>query len=116
MMSEQMDDHWTITVCDHCGVHLDRWRGVHNCPRCGEPFHPVEVRVRVDDAAVVPPDDASLLLVEQDYREAVQRAEALRVLRNELVRHALAAGWTHARIAEATGLTRGRIGQLAQQR
>ena len=44
--------------------------------------------------------------------------EALRMheeKRNALVRAALAAGWTHAQISEATGLTRGRIGQIAQR-
>jgi len=42
--------------------------------------------------------------------------EAAREARNAGVREALAEGWTHAQIAEATGLTRGRIGQLATSR
>jgi hypothetical protein len=54
----------------------------------------------------------SLALAEQDYHEAVVRAEDLRLIRNDLIRLALAEGWTHAQIAEATGLTRGRIGQI----
>jgi hypothetical protein len=51
---------------------------------------------------------------EARYQRAFLHAEKVREERNRLVREALAAGWTHARIAEATGLTRGRIGQLAQ--
>jgi len=58
------------------------------------------------------PDD--LHKAEARYQRAFRRSEALREKRNALVRQALAEGWTHARIAEATGLTRGRIGQLAK--
>ncbi len=50
---------------------------------------------------------------EARYQRAFARAEAAREERNRLVREALDAGWTHAQIAEATGLTRGRIGQIA---
>lgn len=50
---------------------------------------------------------------EARYRRAFSRAEEAREARNEAVRKALAAGWTHQRISEATGLTRGRINQLA---
>jgi hypothetical protein len=44
------------------------------------------------------------------------RQAALRTLedeRNQAVREAIAAGWTHAQIAQATGLTRTRVGQIA---
>lgn len=58
---------------------------------------------------------ADLEHAELRYRKAAARAEEARDERNRLVRRALAEGWTHARIAEATGLTRGRIGQMAQQ-
>jgi hypothetical protein len=51
---------------------------------------------------------------EAAYRAASVRAENLRAKRNQAVREALKAGWTHAKIAEATGLTRGRINQLRQ--
>jgi hypothetical protein len=44
------------------------------------------------------------------------RSNAKRDARDELVRSAIAEGWTHARIAEATGLTRGRINQIARAR
>lgn len=52
---------------------------------------------------------------EAAYRAASVRAEQLREKRNQTIREALAAGWTHARIAEATGLTRGRINQLRDE-
>jgi hypothetical protein len=50
---------------------------------------------------------------EAAYRAAFRRAEAKREARNAAVRAALAEGWTHQRISEATGLTRGRINQIA---
>lgn len=58
-----------------------------------------------------------------ELRDAQRAAEEARVIarlreseRNAAVREALAQGWTHAQIAEATGLTRGRVGQLAPRR
>lgn len=53
---------------------------------------------------------------EAAYQAAFRRSETKRDERNAAVRAALAEGWTHARIAEATGLTRGRVGQIAQAR
>lgn len=50
---------------------------------------------------------------EARYRRAFSRAETAREERNEAIRRALAEGWTHQRISEATGLTRGRINQIA---
>lgn len=58
------------------------------------------------------PDD--LRKAEARYQRALRHCEAERQARDALIREAIAAGWTHARISEATGLTRGRIGQLAQ--
>jgi hypothetical protein len=52
---------------------------------------------------------------EARYQRAFARAEALRQERNNLIAAALGAGWTHAQIAAATGLSRGRIGQMAQR-
>jgi hypothetical protein len=49
---------------------------------------------------------------EARYQRAFRRSEEAREERNRLVVAALADGWTHARIAEATGLTRGRVGQF----
>jgi hypothetical protein len=55
----------------------------------------------------------NLKKAEARYQRAFRRSEAARYDRNNVVRAALDAGMTHAQIAEATGLTRGRIGQLA---
>lgn len=52
---------------------------------------------------------------EARYQRAFARSEAAREARNALVREALTAGWTHAQVAQATGLTRGRVGQMAQR-
>jgi hypothetical protein len=49
---------------------------------------------------------------EAAYRAAFAVAEELREKRNQMIRKALKAGWTHAKIAEATGLTRSRVGQF----
>lgn len=55
---------------------------------------------------------AELRKAEARYQRASRRSEEAREARNALVREALAAGWTHQQIADATGLTRGRIGQI----
>jgi len=57
-----------------------------------------------------------LRAVEARYQRAAQRAEDVRQERNAAVRAALDEGWTHAAVAAATGLTRSRIGQIAQGR
>jgi hypothetical protein len=49
---------------------------------------------------------------EAAYRKATWAAEAARTHRNDLVRQALAEGWTHQAIADATGLTRSRVSQV----
>lgn len=56
----------------------------------------------------------ALAAAQRAYASAAVRSEDLRRQRNDLVRQALAAGMTHAAIAELTGLTRGRINQLRQ--
>jgi DNA-binding NarL/FixJ family response regulator len=56
------------------------------------------------------PDD--LQKAEARYQRAFRRAEEARTERNRLILAALAAGWTHARIAEATGMSRGRVSQI----
>lgn len=53
---------------------------------------------------------------EANYQRAFSRSEAEREKRNAAVRRALEAGWTHAQIAAATGLTRARVGQIALAR
>jgi hypothetical protein len=50
---------------------------------------------------------------EARYRRAFRRSEVERQARNAAIREALVQGWTHAQIAEATGLTRARVGQIA---
>lgn len=50
---------------------------------------------------------------EARYQRAFGRSEQLRAERNAAVRQAIGEGWTHAQIAEATGLTRARVGQIA---
>jgi CRP-like cAMP-binding protein len=52
---------------------------------------------------------------EARYQRAFRRSEAEREARNAAVRSAIEDGWTHAQIAEATGLTRARVGQIALQ-
>lgn len=51
---------------------------------------------------------------EARYQRAFARSEELRRERNALLLEAIGAGWTHAQIAEATGLTRSRVGQLVK--
>jgi hypothetical protein len=58
---------------------------------------------------------AELRKAERAYQRAAAKAELARYRRNAAVRAALAEGWTHAAIADATGLTRGRVGQIAQR-
>jgi DNA-binding NarL/FixJ family response regulator len=50
---------------------------------------------------------------EARYQRAFWRAETERSARNTEILQAIAEGWTHAQIAEATGLTRARVGQIA---
>lgn len=52
---------------------------------------------------------------EASYREAFRLSEEARQVRNALVLEALDSGWTYAQIAEALGVSRGRVGQIAQQ-
>lgn len=56
---------------------------------------------------------AQLRRAELNCRRTGERLEALRQERNRLVREALEEGWSHGQIADATGLSRGRIGQIA---
>lgn len=53
---------------------------------------------------------------EARYQRAFRRSETEREARNAAVRQALEQGWTHAQVAQTTGLTRSRVGQLAQTR
>lgn len=51
---------------------------------------------------------------EDAFKADYKTAEKSRARRNELVRAALRAGWTHQQISDATGLSRGRISQIAR--
>lgn len=57
--------------------------------------------------------ETQLARLEAAYRAASARMEERREARNAAIRQAIAEGWTHAQIAATTGLTRGRIGQIA---
>jgi DNA-directed RNA polymerase specialized sigma24 family protein len=50
---------------------------------------------------------------EAAFRAASLATEAALEQRTALLHRALDEGWTHAQIAEATGLSRGRVGQIA---
>ena len=47
-------------------------------------------------------------------QRAAEKAVAARNGRDFTIRAAIATGWTHAAVAEATGLTRGRVNQIAR--
>lgn len=57
---------------------------------------------------------SELSAAEADYRKARSAVDEKRQRRNRLVKEAIAAGMTHTQIADATGLTRGRIAQISQ--
>lgn len=59
--------------------------------------------------------EARLRRAEVDYQRSNRKADEKRRERNALVAEALAKGWSHGRIAAVTGLTRGRIGQMAKR-
>ena len=62
---------------------------------------------------VMPVTTDRLRKAEARYQRAYGRSEQARDERNVLIREAVAEGWTHARVSEATGLTRARVGQIA---
>lgn len=59
---------------------------------------------------------AQLSKAEAAYQAALARSNGKRDERDALVREAIEEEWTHAKIAEATGLTRGRVNQIARGR
>jgi hypothetical protein len=60
--------------------------------------------------------EGALERAERRYRFEMQLVESARTERNQLVRAAIAHGWTHAQVAAATELSRSRVGQLASHR
>jgi uncharacterized protein YerC len=55
-----------------------------------------------------------LRTAEAAFKKAETARERAREKRNQVVRAALEAGWTHQQISDATGLSRGRISQIAR--
>lgn len=53
---------------------------------------------------------------EAAYRAASRRSEQAREARNAAVLAAIDEGWSHAQVAQVTGLTRSRVGQIALTR
>lgn len=53
--------------------------------------------------------------LEKCYQHIHRQAEQARQERNAGIREAIEDGWTHAEIARAIGMTRGRIGQIAMR-
>jgi hypothetical protein len=53
---------------------------------------------------------------EARFRKATAHTVRMRAERNAAIAAALDAGWSHADIARATGLTRSRVGQIADAR
>lgn len=56
---------------------------------------------------------AELKKAARAHQLAAAKATKARLKRDLLICDALLAGWTHQRIADATGLTRGRINQIS---
>lgn len=56
--------------------------------------------------------EAQLRQADQERRAAQRAADAATERRNELVKQALAEGWTPTRIAAVVGVTKGRISQI----
>jgi len=61
------------------------------------------------------PEARRLQAAEKAYREAVQKAERLRLARNEMVAQATARGLTRQDVAALTGLGHQRVGQIVKQ-
>lgn len=68
---------------------------MHNCPMTS-----AQMRKALDDA-------------QHRHEWAQEQAEEYRAARNAIVRQAIDADWTQSQIAEAMGITRGRVGQIA---
>ena len=107
----------TTATCDLCHQQIVAGEKFPRRRRRDRPYAvraalvPQQLRPRVP-----PVTAADLRKAEARYQRAFRRAEEARGHRNAAVRAALDAGWTHQQIANATGLTRGRIGQIAMQR
>lgn len=56
---------------------------------------------------------AELQSAQRAVERTASRYKAITDKRDQAIRQAIADGWTHARIAQATGLARSRVGQIA---
>jgi DNA-directed RNA polymerase specialized sigma24 family protein len=56
--------------------------------------------------------EEQLRKAEEKFKRDYAAAERSREKRNALVLSALEAGWTHQRVSDVTGLSRGRISQI----
>lgn len=56
---------------------------------------------------------SELRAISKRIRTKQDQLRELEEERNQLVLQAVAEGWTHAQIADETGLTRSRVGQIA---
>jgi len=65
-----------------------------------------------DELRPVTPDE--LRAATAAWRRAEAREAKLRVERDDMIRAAIADGWSHSAIAHAIGLTRGRVNQIAR--
>lgn len=54
--------------------------------------------------------------LKEELRQAARAGREALSNRDALIHQAIAEGWTHSQIADATGLSRGRIGQIATQK
>jgi uncharacterized protein YerC len=55
-----------------------------------------------------------LAAAQSAYAEAEARLDRLRSARDLLVREKLREGWTYQQVSDATGFSRGRVGQIAR--
>jgi DNA-binding NarL/FixJ family response regulator len=62
-----------------------------------------------------PLSEKTLSAAQRAFERDEARAARSRTKRDALIADAIAAGWSQTRIATATGLTRGRVGQLASR-
>lgn len=114
-------------VCSRCG-NTDDIQAHHKdydapldvvwlCGTCHRATHAGERRGKGRPAKPIPQGTVTptaLAQAEAAFRRVSARAEEAREHRNALVLTALAEGWTHAHIATTTGMTRARVGQIAQ--
>jgi DNA-directed RNA polymerase specialized sigma24 family protein len=63
----------------------------------------------------MPTTASQLAKVQAAHEAALRRYEGALAARDDAIRQAVEDGWTQTQIAEAMGLTRGRVGQLVSR-